>query len=225
MKALAQLFGIALVSAAAGCDIRSGPPPLSPSRPQPLQLIVEATPLTNGARIAGQTNLPDGTRLMLGLHRGPVFAGPEVQVRDGRFVAEIFPSRNGRTPPGDYEIRVSTPLGDLQPDEVRGQLGRDYEALSGPLVRPGTAGRIIEYTGRVRIGGQASARADRDARRAAYRESVEFAERSCRQLPDQAERLTGERMSAERRARNIRDCLRDMQQDRQDAEREGLIER
>lgn len=207
------------------CEVQSGPPAMSPNRPQPLHLAVTTTPLTNGVRLSGQTNLPDGTRLMLGLQRGPVFAGPEAQVAEGRFQADLVPSRNGRTPPGDYELTITTPLGDLQPDEVRDQLGRNYEALTGPLLREGVAGRTVSYSQHVNIGGRASASADREARRAAYQESVAFAERSCRDLPNEVERLTRGRMTPERRARSVRECLRDMQQDRRDAERQGLIER
>jgi hypothetical protein len=95
----------------------------SPSDPKPLRLAVVVTPLQNGARISGETNLPDGTKLMLGLQRGTVMAGPSVLVDRGRFTADLYPNDGAAIPPGPYEVTVSSPLGDIQDGDVKAQLG------------------------------------------------------------------------------------------------------
>jgi hypothetical protein len=196
----------------------------SPSQPKPLRLEIVATPLQNGARIAGRTNLPDGTSLMLGLQRGPVGAGPEVTVRNGAFSADVFPRDGAAIPPGRYEVSVSSPLGDLQPDVVRDQLGSSYEALTGPLLRRDDIGRMIRYTGSVTIGGHTSAEADRDARREAAREYDRFTRESCQSQPDTVEQLAHRRLTPAERERSIQGCLREMELGRRDLEKQGLIE-
>lgn len=214
----------------AGCSPENGAgagkaETFSVAQPKALRLEIVATPLQNGARISGQTNLPDGTRLMLGLQRGPVVGGPEAVVSDGAFSADVFPRRGAPIPPGRYEVSVSTPLGDLQPDNVKNQLGSNYEALTGPLLRRDDLGRIIQYRGSVTIGGRANAAADREARRKAGREYGAYTDRSCQSHPDTVERLSGQRMTSAQRARSIQECRREMEQGRRELAREGLIER
>jgi hypothetical protein len=85
-------------------------------------------------------------------------------------------------------------------------------------------GRIIEYETTIAIGGKPDPQADRAARKQAYRESVEFAERSCRSNPDKVEKLSGHRMTPEARARSVASCLREMAASRREMVAQGLIE-
>lgn len=199
----------------------------SPSSPQPLELTVVTKPLTNGLRVEGRTNLPDGTQLMLSLQRGPVLGGDKEFVQNGRFQEDIYPKDGKPIPSGSYDVEVSTPLGDTQPANVKEQLGSNYEALTGPfLVKDEVSGgRIIDYTTKAHIGGAADTRADEQARKAAYREHEAYSEKACRSNPDAVERLTGTAMTAEQRVNSIRKCLNMMAQSRKELEHEGLIQR
>jgi len=197
----------------------------SPGRPRPLRLDITSTPIGNGVRIDGSTNLPTGTLLMLEVQRGPVLGGPQVEVQNGHFSATVFPGEGGPVPPGRYEVRVSTPLGDLQPAAVRDQLGSNYEALTGRWLVRDSIGRMIQYRGSVSIGGRPSAAADRDARRAAGARYDAFSRRACDEEPQTIERLTGRPMSEQMRHRAVANCRREMASGRREVEQQGLIER
>jgi hypothetical protein len=198
----------------------------SPTSPKPLRLIIFVTALESGARIAGDTNLPDGTLLMLSLGRGPVNGGDKVEVSGGKFSADVYPKEGASIPPGQYEVSISTPMGDLQPAGVKGQLGSDYEALTGPLLRFGSFGaRLIQYETKVNLGGVVNPDADRAARKQAYREHEEFSRRSCGSNPATVEKLTGVKMSAHQRNLSIERCLREMEVSRRDLVAQGLIEK
>ena len=194
------------------------------TKPRPLELGVTALPLKHGAKISGQTNLPDGTQLMLKLGRASVFSSGTVSVMDGEFSQDLYPSNGEPIPPGDYEVEISTPLGDVQPAEVKAQLGANYEALTGPLLIAGAFGRTIEHRSKIQIGGTASPESDRLARKQAYKDHVEFSERSCQSNPDTVERLSGQLMSPERRAASIRRCIKEMDNSRKELIAQGLVE-
>lgn len=211
-------------AAATAADALPGRQTFSPSSPQPLLLTVHVTPLTHGARLLGVTNLPDGTELMLSVSRASVSASQKVSVSGGRFTQDLYPNDGKPIPPGAYEVEVMTPLGDLQPDPVKVQLGSDYEALTGPLLVKDEFGRVVEYKSKVQLDGPPDATADRAARRKAYRDHVAFSEQTCRSNPDTLERLTGVRLSAEQRTQKVRDCLTSMAASRKQLAAEGLIE-
>ena len=193
----------------------------SPSDPQPLLLTVAATPLPHGARLSGTTNLPNETELMLSVSRASVSAGEKVSVSGGKFTQDLYPNSGKPIPPGDYQVEVMTPLGDLQPGAVKAQLGSGYEALTGPLLVKGEFGRVIEYKSQIRLDGPPNAVADRAARKKAYQDHVAFSERTCRSNPDTLEKLTGVQLSAAQRAQNVRGCLKEMAASRKELAAKG----
>ncbi|MGZ8286101.1 MAG: hypothetical protein ACXW27_08915 [Allosphingosinicella sp.] len=91
----------------AGCDSsrrgdESRTTRASASRP----LLLEVGPIGDQAlpEIAGRTNLPDGTELMITLD-GPSYHGQaKVTVYGGRFASERFSASRRRLPPGGYTI-------------------------------------------------------------------------------------------------------------------------
>ena len=211
----------------AGCSASEGgnATAWSPDAPQPLMLAVLTTPLKNGLRIDGQTNLPEGTALMVSAQRGPVGADTEVTVQGGRFSADLYPRQGQPIPPGAYEVEVSTPLADLQPQSVKSVLGPDYNAVTGPLVVPSPfGGRIIDYTAKANSGGRADPAADKAARQRAYKEFEARSRRDCQELPGSVERFTGRPKSPSERAALIQSCLRDIPGSRRELMAEGLIE-
>ena len=162
---------------------------------------------------------------MVGMQRGPVLAGDKAVVQNGRFTLDVYPRNGEGIPSGYYNVEVSSPLGDLQPDPVKAALGSDYEALTGPLVGKDELGlRTIHLTTKVQVGGPPNAGADKAARQQAYREHEQFSRRSCQSNPDAVERLTGKAMSPSERAASIQRCLREMAESRKELVREGLIE-
>ena len=196
----------------------------SPSNPKPLALKVNVSPLPHGARLSGATNLPDGTELMVSVSRASVSAGEKVSVSGGKFTQDLYPNAGKPIPPGDYEVEVMTPLGAFQPEAVKGQLGENYEALTGPLLVTDDVGRVIEYRSKIRLDGPPNAAADRTARRKAYQDHVAFSERSCRSNPDTLEKLTGAQLSPERRAESVRRCLKTMAKSRKELAADGLVQ-
>jgi len=89
--------------------------------------------------IEGRTNLPDGTRLFVGLSAPPLPNGEpmcrnamwqyEVAVSDGAFKAGPFPCRLGF-----YTLTLSTPAAEFQPENVQAVIGLHGENLEGPYV-------------------------------------------------------------------------------------------
>lgn len=188
-------------------------------------LAVLSTPLKNGLRIEGHTNLPEGTELTVSIQRVPVLAGTGVTVHGGRFSADLFPRLREPIPNGAYDVAVSTPLADLQPTAVRAALGPDYRAVTGPqVVTSIIGGKIIEYAAKATIGGLPNPAADKAARKRAYREFEANSLRGCEELPASAERITGQRKSQAERTALIQSCLRDIPTSRKELMAEGLIE-
>lgn len=198
----------------------------STSVPRPLRLSAQAELIPTGARLSGETNLPDGTELMVSLTRRPVVMGDKVVVQSGRFAVDLRPLNDLPMPPGAYRLSVSTPYGDLQPGDVKSQLGSNYEALSGPLLEKSEHGsRTINYETKVELGGAANPKADKEARQRAYREHEAFAKRSCESHPSSVERLSGEAMSEQQRKNSTASCLREMEASRKEMVAEGVLER
>lgn len=224
---LAALLAVALGACQPQIDANESEnaPLFSPDSPQPLMLAVVTSPLQNGLRIEGKTNLPSGTELMLSIQRGPVVGGTKVAVQSGRFSADVYPRQGQPIPSGNYEVEVSTPLVDLQPAPVKAALGPNYGAVTGPLVVDGLfGGKIIEYATKVQIGGRGDPAADKAARQTAYREHEAYARRSCEAHPAEVERMSGTSMSRSERTKSIQRCLGEMATARSELVAEGLLE-
>lgn len=115
--------------------------------------------------IEGTTNLPDGTKLIVSLKTpAPCrpdcqYMQSESTVKNGRFIAGQFESQFGlehifssydpglvrdggmvrfqdhRLVPGTYTLEITTPMAELEPDEVRAIIGPQGENLKGPHVK------------------------------------------------------------------------------------------
>lgn len=190
-------------------------PKFSPSSPTLVHLSVKTRTIGNtGVHLDGETNLPDGTEVMVSVQRGPVMGGDKETVMGGHFAEDVLPKGGAPIPPGIYEVEVSTPFGDFQPPEVKAQLGSNYEALRGSLLSKSNGGRIVDYNSKFHVGGSMDGKADEQARADALQRAKDFAERSCRSNPDTVERLTGTAMTADARERSITNCLKTMAHDR-----------
>lgn len=122
--------------------------PAEPGKGINVDLSVELERGADGrVRILGKTNLPAGMTLMLDLSRtgSKYFAGDKVGVVDGRIVSSWFSEGGKPLTPGTYEIKVSSPLPDLQSPAVRAAIGKTGENLLGP-VRTWMGSKMIDYT-------------------------------------------------------------------------------
>ncbi|WP_081948876.1 hypothetical protein [Litchfieldella xinjiangensis] len=125
---------------------------LSPmTDPVTIEARVEARP-DERLKVTGQTNLPDGTEVMVMIER--VASGVRwrhlTRVEAGRFSAEPFGPGSG-VPDGEYAVSVSARPAHAQPEAVRDVIGAQGEHLQGELVsearhRGRTATLRFDYT-------------------------------------------------------------------------------
>jgi hypothetical protein len=117
--------------------------------------------------VVGVTNLPDETRLMVGLRRKEAnyFAQAQTTVAAGQFKTERFSALGKPLPPGNYEIEITMPLARVQSAKVRTVIGEEGERLTGRLVEKSRFGVTLRAVSAVNIGGTPSPAADTAARR------------------------------------------------------------
>jgi len=180
-------------------------------------VTLEAAPVTTTNRpvIAGTTNLPDGTELMLTVSRkrSGYMGEAKVRILSGRF--ETKPFTNGDLPllPGTYILEIGTPLEEFQPSVVQSVVGVHYSNLSGPLVKHGPYGTVVEYETSFKVPGTSEAQKDSAARDATIKEVHEWTRKSCLEIPNSVERLSGEKLDAAKRQEIIESCLKDLDAD------------
>ena len=99
-------------------------------------------------QVVGQTSLPDGMKLMLGLRNRSTdyFAQNKVTVSNGEFRSDPFSNRGAALPAGTYQVSVSSPLPRLQPVSVRTAIGENGEALSGPAIVQEDGYKRVDWT-------------------------------------------------------------------------------
>src|SRR6185436_19224463 len=104
-----------------------------------LRMFVDVQPGQH-ATVRGETNLPDGTELMIDVKEPGDFGRPFVQdepmVAGGRFRSAQLGPDSG-FPEGEYVVSALMPIADVQPPAVQAVIGTPGERLSGPLVRRG----------------------------------------------------------------------------------------
>jgi hypothetical protein len=103
---------------------------------------------TNGTRrptIVGETNLPDGTDLMISIDSGTIRynASSKALVQDGHFQSETFSKSNSDLEAGQYTAEVSMPVALVQSQSVRAVIGEKGENLKGSLVEQGNLGLTV----------------------------------------------------------------------------------
>lgn len=153
--------------------VEPAPTPPAPSKPTPPPFdgtVVMSAHLEGGARptVVGETNLPDGTELMVSLSRSASsYSGQDkTTVSGGAFRAGPFSQKGADLNPGKYTIDVSTPLAALQPASVQQVIGSDGGKMAGPLAKASDfGGKVVEYTAKVEVGGTADAGMDAAARK------------------------------------------------------------
>ncbi len=161
-------------SNAAPSPVTAEPAPAAPAPSKPAPPPFDGTvsmsaQLEGGTRpaLVGETNLPDGTKLMVSLsRRASSYSGQDKAiVSGGAFRAGPFSQKGADLNPGEYTIKVSTPLSALQPASVQEVIGNDGGKMTGPLAKASDfGGTVVEYTTKVQVGGTADAGLDATAR-------------------------------------------------------------
>lgn len=123
---------------------------------------------TDKPTINGQTNLPDGTELMITLKRkeSRYSAEDKAKVKGGAFRAGPFSTKGAGLNPGVYTVEVTSPLAQFQPPQTWPAIGKDGSSLAGPLVKKSEyGGNVVEYKTTVKVGaGVGSAEKDKASR-------------------------------------------------------------
>ena len=127
----------------------TAPTPSAPTLPPfregvVLNITVEGDP-GRKPRISGETNLPEGTELSIGIEgkTSNFSGGDKAIVSGGRFRSVPF-GPDGGLKPGQYVASVLTPIPQVQPAQVREAMGANGENLRGPLVKRGGIGPTVE---------------------------------------------------------------------------------
>lgn len=143
-----HLLGAGLVLALTACNAK--PKEQAPAALPPLASgVVLTVKLSFGAdhkaTVSGDTNLPDGTRLTVGVKEAGQ-AGVEPQspaaVSAGRYTAGGIGPEGGYHD-GTYLAEVVMPAAAAQPDTVRAVIGAQGEKLTGKLVKGDVAGPTV----------------------------------------------------------------------------------
>lgn len=134
--------------------------------------------------VTGKTNLPDGTELMVQISRAhsKYSAGTKVKVTSGGFRSEQFSQHGDDLNPGSYKVEISMPGAQLQNDAVRAVIGKTGEKLSGPMVRKGIAGKVVEYGTTFSVGRGRNDVADQAARSKENLRRAHWVQESCRDI-------------------------------------------
>ena len=105
-----------------------------------IQVVIDINLQKNSAgkiRVVAETNLPDNMQMMVGLRNRAIgfFAQDfKVSVDRGNFESNWFSNKGKALPSGTYEISISSPITDLQPDSVKRVIGNKGENLVGNMI-------------------------------------------------------------------------------------------
>lgn len=110
-----------------------------------------------GVIVSGDTTLPNDMKLMVSIRRdgGGYFAQSKTQVRDGAYRSEPFMDGSNPLSSGTYQVSISSPMMDLQPDSVERALGQNGEEIPEAIREKSSFGDhfTVDHTVMVDLGG------------------------------------------------------------------------
>jgi hypothetical protein len=122
--------------------------PLAPKPPQIAVMALTAIQRGDGMLILGRTNLPFGTQMLVNIEKpnGATLAQDNATVGEfGRFYAGPYATEDAKVPDGRYIIHVVAAIADVQPENVKPAIGKDWSNFLGPLKSTdGVIGPVIE---------------------------------------------------------------------------------
>jgi hypothetical protein len=184
-----------------------------------LKLEARVTGEAGKPKIEGDTNLPDGTELIVTIFRkeSRFSAGDKITVVGGRYDAGPYSDKGEPLKPGKYTLEVTGPLSAVQPAIVKPLLGENYRNFIGPRVVKGPYGTTLEYRTTFMVAGKVDARTDAAASAQVLREGFEWRRKNCYGTVDSAEKLTGQKATPEQRKRITEKCLAEVDADQRRA--------
>jgi hypothetical protein len=167
--------------------------------------------------VKGETNLPDGTELMVTVSRkeSSYSAQDKVVVAGGKFQTVSFSQKGNDLNPGRYSVEVLMPYPGVQSQGVRSVVGERGEKLTGPLVKQEALGSLVKYVSTFQVGRTASARADKAARDQEKADKDRWNRDSCAWILDTTEYLrrtgqaTGKKLTPAERQAHFEDCVKE----------------
>jgi len=168
--------------------------------------------------VNGETNLPDGTALMITLRRkaSNYSADDKVEVAGGRFRSQKFSQKGSDLNPGRYSVEVLMPFPGVQSAGVRSVIGERGEELTGPLVRHEELGNLVKFVSTFQVGEAADAKADQTARAQEKKDHEKWVRDSCDWILDTTEtlrregKLTGEELTPDERQAKFDNCVKEV---------------
>jgi hypothetical protein len=133
-------------------------------------------------KVIGQTNLPDGMKLMIKISRkvSAYMAQDKATVLNGRFQAGPFTQKGQPLNSGTYTLEITSPFASLQPQPVRDVIGKDGGNLQGPYVGELPLNeQKVEYVDTFEVGDGALEQLDRKTRRRSEEESYKWWSETC----------------------------------------------
>lgn len=115
-------------------------------------------------KITVNTNLPDDTYLMISIgHKDnnladtyQMYQSVKVSVKGGKAETDWLNNSGKWLKPGMYELSISTPMAEIQPENVRKEIGEKGQRLSGVHVDTsrGDGSRIVDLDELIEIKGK-----------------------------------------------------------------------
>lgn len=95
----------------------------------------------------GETNLPDGTEIMITLTNDNGYSAQDKRsVQDGSFTFGPFSDKGSSLRNGTYNVEITTPTANVQPDSVKKIIGSNAVNLVGKLITNDSVfGNRLEY--------------------------------------------------------------------------------
>jgi hypothetical protein len=181
-----------------------------------LKLSVVTELVDGKAKVSGNTNLPDGTKLLIGLHRNDIgyHAEGDALVTAGKFQAGPFGSKKEALLAGTYVVEVIVPVSVVQPPAVRKVIGENYSQFTSPWKVRDWMGTTIEYKARFVVGGRVDPQKVVAAKAEQQRATQQWLENSCKSNPDLAAALAQQRITPQQRKAMIDECLAEARKDK-----------
>jgi hypothetical protein len=182
----------------------------------PLKLSVVTELVDGKAKISGNTNLPDGTKLLVGLQRTDIgyHADNDALVNGGKFQAGPFGSQKGALLAGTYVVEVMVPVSVVPPAGVRKVIGENYSQFTSPWKVRDWMGTTIEYKARFVVGGKVDPQKVAAAKAGQQRATQQWLEDNCRSNPDLAAALAQQPITPLQRKALIDQCLAEVRKDK-----------
>ncbi len=112
-----------------------------------VRLEVKIQNINGKLKVVGDTNLPNGMKLIVYISNDLYNASDEVEVKNGKFISNLFSDKGNPLYNGQYEIYITNKSLNMQPKDVLLMIGEKGENLNGKYIKTDDWGlNKINYT-------------------------------------------------------------------------------